>query len=317
MLSEENLIFIISQPRSGSTFLQKLISNNKEVATASEPWILLPFSIFYKQKLFKAKFNECVAFKAFDDYLNKFDQRIIFDQKLKRYILSLYEKPLGDKKFFLDKTPRYYEIIPLISTWFPKAKIIVLKRNPFAALHSMIKTWGGGKVNYENLLSYERDFLTAPRLLQAFLEKNQLNDNIYEIKYEDIVRSPDSSIQKIYQWMDITYSPEVLNFANNIQARGIFGDDVYKVEREESYKGVPSIKSLDKWKRQLKKKSFKDFIGGYSNYLGSDFLKKYGYTSLDKEFTYNEKPFKKFIQLKEHPEFINFSLKKYLKYKYY
>jgi len=37
----KNLIFLISQPRSGSTLLQLIFSGNPEVATTSEPWIAL------------------------------------------------------------------------------------------------------------------------------------------------------------------------------------------------------------------------------------------------------------------------------------
>ena len=47
-MDEKKLIFIISQPRSGSTLLQSLLSNNDFVATTSEPWILIPFLSFLK-----------------------------------------------------------------------------------------------------------------------------------------------------------------------------------------------------------------------------------------------------------------------------
>ena len=35
-------IFIFSAPRSGSTLLQRVLAAHTQVATASEPWILLP-----------------------------------------------------------------------------------------------------------------------------------------------------------------------------------------------------------------------------------------------------------------------------------
>ena len=35
-------IFIISLPRSGSTLLQRILTSHESVASASEPWLLLP-----------------------------------------------------------------------------------------------------------------------------------------------------------------------------------------------------------------------------------------------------------------------------------
>ena len=37
----ENLIFIISQPRSGSTLLQRMLSGNKDIKTSAETWLML------------------------------------------------------------------------------------------------------------------------------------------------------------------------------------------------------------------------------------------------------------------------------------
>ena len=35
-------VFIISLPRAGSTLLQRMLGSHPQIATASEPWILLP-----------------------------------------------------------------------------------------------------------------------------------------------------------------------------------------------------------------------------------------------------------------------------------
>ena len=58
---DRNLIFIVSQPRSGSTLLQNLLSNNTQVNTASEPWILLRLAPFFKPSLINATFDYKLA----------------------------------------------------------------------------------------------------------------------------------------------------------------------------------------------------------------------------------------------------------------
>jgi hypothetical protein len=36
-------VFLLSLPRSGSTLAQRILASHTEVATTSEPWLLLPY----------------------------------------------------------------------------------------------------------------------------------------------------------------------------------------------------------------------------------------------------------------------------------
>ena len=139
-MKEENLIFIVSQPRSGSTYLQNLLSNNKEINTCSEPWVLLNFANQIKPKLLQAKFDNELAINAFSHYQNKYSE-FDFKEKQKQFLLSLYEPMFQGFNFVIDKTPRYWEILEDIVRIFPKSKVIILKRNPIDVARSMITTW--------------------------------------------------------------------------------------------------------------------------------------------------------------------------------
>jgi len=67
---------------------------------------------------------------------------------------------------FLDKTPRYYYILPEIHEAFPEAHIIVLFRNPLAVLASILTTWV--EDDWLSLHRYRDDLLEAPgRLIDA------------------------------------------------------------------------------------------------------------------------------------------------------
>lgn len=316
-MKDDQLIFIISQPRAGSTFLQKIISNNEKVATTSEPWLLLSFSNFFRDDLIQARYNEKVALTAVSDFLQKTCQQALFTDKLKEVMLSLYKGVIGEKEYFLDKTPRYYEVLPQLIEWFPNSRIIVLKRNPFAVLHSMIKTWGNGRIDLENLLSYERDFLEAPFLIQKFLDAYGSLENVMEVKYEDIVKSPEAHIERIYTWLGISYSDKVLNFKENDQIKGIFGDDVYKVKRDESYSDMPNSKSLHNWEFRVIEKQHRRFFTGYEKELGEEFLAHYGYSGLPASIKQKEyRIFEKLLFLKANPALANIDIKKYIKYKF-
>jgi hypothetical protein len=272
MIDESKLIFIISQPRSGSTLLQKLISNNKHVDTVSEPWLLLPLLSIYKPSLIEAKYNYNVALQGFFAYLEKKGVDGVFKTDMKKMILSLYSGG-DDHLFFVDKTPRYYEIIPEILEFFPNAKFLVLKRNPFASLHSMLTTWSQDKIDYTLINAFYRDFLVAPFRIQEFCEKHGTKPNVLEVKYENIVSDPQQYVKAIYDWMNIPFDASVLDIDKNAKVKGMFGDDVYKKEPLKEIKSALS----DSWRDSLADKKRKEFFGGYENFLGADFISKYGY----------------------------------------
>ncbi len=70
--------------------------------------------------------------------------------------------------YFLDKTPRYYLIIPEIAQIFPDAKFIFLFRNPLQVISSVMKTWCKGTLN--GLHRYNNDLINGPQLLSEGYE---------------------------------------------------------------------------------------------------------------------------------------------------
>ena len=218
-VKEENLIFIISQPRSGSTYFQNLLSNNNVTNTNSEFWPLLKFANLFRQDLFEAKFDHNLANTAFDDYLKKYPN-FPYDSEKKAFLLKLYEPLIEGFDFVIDKTPRYYEIIDDIARLFPNSKIIILKRNPIDVAKSMIFTWD--LLTIKDLGKYYRDLIYAPKKLHLFSMENVDNPNIYTLKYEDLIDNK-LEIQKIYTWIGLPYNDEILNTEQNIKFKGIFG----------------------------------------------------------------------------------------------
>ena len=166
---DKNLIFLISQPRSGSTLLQKILGNHKDIETVGEPWILLPglinnFSGNIQSNI--TPFGSYTANKAISYFEKEIENREKNHKNaLKSYYLEKYKGVLGKKnsRYFLDKTPRYYYIIEEIRELFPGAKIIILLRNPIAVLNSIINTWT--KSNYLKLGLFKDDLLLAPQVL--------------------------------------------------------------------------------------------------------------------------------------------------------
>ena len=260
-MDDSNLIFVVSQPRSGSTLLQRILSNNSEVATASEPWILLPLLSLGKSELNQAVYNYDVAGVAINDFISYLG-RDRYENCLKEFVYSLYGGLSGcENKYVLDKTPRYYEILDELQELFPNSKIIILKRNPIAVLSSVLKTFKGPiNRNY-------RDLVYAPKKLQQFLQKHKANPNVCEILYEDLVTKPDTTVRELYSWLNIQYTDDVLDYSCN-SLNGRMGDP--KIDEH----STPHALSVSNWE-----KGNDDEISlyrGYAQYLGTDFLLEYG-----------------------------------------
>ena len=66
----EDLIFIISPPRSGSTLLQRMIGSHSAVHTHPEPHILTPLAFQgYFYRIEKAAYNHTVAANALREFV--------------------------------------------------------------------------------------------------------------------------------------------------------------------------------------------------------------------------------------------------------
>lgn len=319
MIDESKIIFIVSQPRAGSTLVQKLMSNNDIVDTVSEPWLLLPLLSIYKPEILKAKFNYNQALDAFFDYLNKKNIRDEFKTDYKRMILNMY-RVSNVGQYFIDKTPRYYEILPEIYDLFPNAKFLILKRDPFASLYSMLTTWSNGQLRFSSLKNFYRDFLIAPYLIQEFIKNYPNLPNVKVVKYEEIVSNPEHEVKKLYDWLAIPFSPAVLSIADNRKVAGMFGDDAQKDQP------LPSIsaKSLDLWKATVfNNLELSYFFEQYQNYLTPEFLELYGYEPINFKrisLRFRRNLFKEFlftVKLKngQPPSFIDRIFKKILSMK--
>lgn len=283
-MEDKHLIFIISQPRSGSTMLQALLSNNNEVGTLNEPWLLLPFLSHNRHDLSKALYNSYIAYWSVSEFKRRIGKDG-FNNDLKQFLLLQYHKILkNEERLVIDKTPRYYEILDDIVNYFPNAKIIVLKRNPFAVLSSIIKTWD--KNTMYKLLDYKRDLLYAPLLLQKFIKENEDNSNVNVVHYENLVKDPLTVTKDLYTWLGVEFDKSCLNFTKNIKHQGIFGDtDDMKTNR------TPSSQFIDSWKAVAGSNQWNAFFKGYAEYLGEDFLKEYGdyyYENSKKTDVFNE-----------------------------
>ncbi len=145
-----NLIFLISQPRSGSTLLQRVLAGHPEVMTVAEPWLMLHPFYALKHDGHTAEYDAALAREGLDDFLAQVEGgEDAYLEAVRGFAGSLYARALasGGKRVFLDKTPRYHHILPELRRVFPQARFVFLLRNPLAVLASTLDAWFEGDVS--------------------------------------------------------------------------------------------------------------------------------------------------------------------------
>lgn len=238
----QNLILILSPPRSGSTMLQRILGSHTEVLTHPEPHILTPLAFQgYFYQIEKASYNHKVAaqaFREFVDYLPNKDEDYL--NACRAYCEVLYSRALENsgKHYFLDKTPNYADtILPFISRLLPEAKFIVLTRHPFAILSSAANTFYNG--DYDRAY-YTRDLLgTFIQPIARFLKDSSVKH--IHIKYEDLVSNPELHVRRLLAYLNLDYQEGCIHFGEYPHITKTYGDP--KIGRHTR----PVTLSLDNW----------------------------------------------------------------------
>jgi len=265
-MEEKQLIFIISQPRSGSTYLQSLLSNNHQVNTCSEPWIILNYISLLKPETVKTDFNMNMASRAFKSYLSNYPE-FNFREKLRSHILENYEPMATNFKYVIDKTPRYYGILGEMLQLFPNSKFIILKRNPIDVARSIMTTWNIDTI--KKIIPYKSDILMAPIIIDNFLREYSSYSNIYEISYEKLINNEIEETKNIYDWLGIDFSSKCIDFSSNQKVKGEFGDPYINANLTKDQ--IENLKpDLLLWQKK--------FILGYGHYLSQTKFSNYSYS---------------------------------------
>ncbi len=209
----ENLVFLLSLPRSGSTLLSLLLGSHSDILCPPEPWFLLKLA---------ALTQPCSVENIVDDELAAIGTKeFVSDETLieasRAFAITVYNSHLqtAGKTIFVDKTPRYYHILPWLDQLFPKAQKIWLKRNPLDVASSYKKTWGAGPeiILGQKITSLSFDFAVGLFKLAAYFELP--SPYKLEVQYEKLVETPQETLTDICDWLGVPFEATMLDYGQN------------------------------------------------------------------------------------------------------
>lgn len=271
----QNLIFVVSQPRAGSTLLQRMLGSHPRIHTVSEPWLMLHPFYGLRRSGYEAEYGALSAQESLRGFLDQIGSQKqgdeVYYEGVRRMYSHLYDRALEGtgKQYFLDKTPRYYLILPELARVFPKAQFIILLRNPMAVLASVVNTWK--KENWFSLFQNGDDLVRAPGLLLEGIKT--LGSRGVVVRYEQLISRPDEELNSICSKLGITYHPTMKEYGNHRLPRWELGDQkgVYRHAQ-------PVAGNAEKWQQSLSDPQLWRLAGDYLEQLGRDVVGRLGYS---------------------------------------
>jgi len=274
-MNDRNIVFLISQPRSGSTLTQRILSAHSRIYSTAEPWLMLHPAYALKTRGIQTDYNAGLAYNALQDVMALLPGGINdYMEAISKFGTHLYGKLLEERKedIFLDKTPRYYKIIPELLEIYPKAKFVFLVRNPAAVFVSVWKTWAR---HHQQLLAQHRDdlFQALEKITEGIKSSGGRG---YVLQYETLIAQPEHQIKKLCEFLDIKFESEMLDYSKAKVGEGRMGDPV-KVNRH-----TEVVKNYSEaWKADINNATIGFLIGEYVKNLNPYLVRQLGYNYLE------------------------------------
>ncbi|MEO1617865.1 MAG: sulfotransferase [Planctomycetota bacterium] len=205
--ASSSIVFIVSQPRAGSTLLQTMLGGHRQVCAPGETWLMLPLvhALSGARRRVQTPYDTLLGDDALGEFVQTHLPRGWSDMQREMGLAArrLYDtaRQQENASVIIDKTPRYYWIIEDLLALIPDCKVIILLRNPLAVLSSIIRTWTKPtRVGF--LKDYRADLLEAPTRLAAAMSFD--DPRITSIRYEDLVSDPESRLIQLQQWIGVS-----------------------------------------------------------------------------------------------------------------
>jgi sulfotransferase len=225
----KKLFFQSSLPRAGSTLLQNIMGQNPDFYVTPTSGVL---ELVYAAR---SNYTTSPEFKAQDASL----MRSGFTQFCHGGVMGFFNG-VTDKPYILDKSRGWGVHYGFLNSFYPNPKIICMVRDLRGIYASMEKNFrknqhlDSGIVNHANMTGTTTEKridiwaasqpvgLAIERLQQIF--KEGINEKMLFIRYEDLAKSPEPELEKIYQYLEI---PHFNHDFNNIEQITQEDDAVY------------------------------------------------------------------------------------------
>lgn len=272
MVFNRQFLFIIGSPRSGTTWLQTMISSHPMVCSTVE---LTLYSRYIASWINYWK-QESIPIKQGKWYQGL---PVVWSEKefysfLKLFLEKVYEKVIlnnPNATHIIDKHPMYSYYVEDINNLLPRSKFIHLIRDGRDVTVSMIaanQTMGFGAGNIRDAALEWKNYVNAAK------KASKYENRYIEIKYEDLINSGNEILKKVFEFCELSFTDkEIHKILDNHRF------EIMKSKRQSADKALPVPEKhyrkgiVGSWKHDMNIKD--NYI--FSKMAG-DLLKELNYT---------------------------------------
>lgn len=199
----KNIVFVCSALRSGSTLIHLMLDSHPEIQNPGE------FDFFFDKVSDEGKYPDIESYhdwlknhRIFQSKSLKLDNTLSFSEQIYVFISQLNQSD-AIQSFNIH---RGFDRIPFL---FPDAKFLHLIRDPRDVARSSIGMGWAGNVYFgvEHWIQAENSWKR--------LQKKISREQTMEIKFEDLISSPDIVLQLVCNFIGVSYSDKMLDYLEN------------------------------------------------------------------------------------------------------
>ncbi|MEM7432153.1 MAG: sulfotransferase [Pseudomonadota bacterium] len=194
-------IFVVGQPRTGTTLVERIITSHSQVHSAGE------------LKQFGNSVRRLADYREPQRYTAKLAELAakVPCKKLGKAYIATTAKMRGDTPRFVDKLPPNYLYIPLILKALPKAKIVHLRRDPMDACFASFKQlFADAYPHSYDQAEMARHHARYYHLMALWRER--FGDRFFDIAYEDTARDLEPNARALIEFLELPWEDACLNF---------------------------------------------------------------------------------------------------------
>lgn len=198
-------VFVVGMPRTGTTLLERILSNHAEIATAGELNDFARAVSWEADHFFVSPLHEPSQAR-----LAGLDHAAVGREYLRR------TDALADGQAFLvDKNPLNFFNAGLIAQALPQAKIICLVRDPMDACFSNLKElFSGDAYPYSYDLGELADHYLGFDHLRVHWQRT-MPDRFYTVRYEDLATDPGTVARGVAGFLGVAYDERSVDITRN------------------------------------------------------------------------------------------------------
>lgn len=235
-------LFIIGMPRSGTKLFRELLNNHKEIFIPEIETLFIPQLLkkYGDKRLTSIEVNQVISELKGSLFFFYYTQKYEFDLStleirnvtivdlINHLFVQLAEQRDIHASVLGDKSPNYINYIELLQKNYSSAKFIHIVRDPRDYVLSMENAWG------KNM------FRAAYRWNKSIIRlNNNLSENIYEIKYEELIRSPEHVLTKVCDFLSISFDKSMIKLNRSVENLGEAKFD--KIKKDNSNKFLDNL----------------------------------------------------------------------------